>query len=649
MTSAGPPSRHVASRCIGDIQPALEAIRGGRLPYSDSLVWPAGLDRGILKNLGLRIRTRNCLMGAGLMEGDGSVTVREVMRLPNFGRKSLTDLLLATEAFLKRRVDGENDDSFQAGQVDENTPISHMGDMDEVIGAAMPTSRERAAALLTEVLATAAELHGAETLADGLSEKTMRLAGMMGIAEAIDAIGIAEMTDGAAGLVSASSGKLDRIIDGATETERKIIEQRLLRTPARTLEDVGSQVGVTRERIRQIQVRLEKKIWSALGGSLQVIASTLKDEFGHLVSQSELEARIEKLLAKQQGVGKKFFGKALIDAMGFTQHHGMYLDGSAWRELEEVRAATRRLADDVGLVDADRIAESFPSEEWQRWWPWVRESCGLSDLFGSLSIRDSGKARTKAALISLGRPATRQELAEMCGFGRNKVGSHLSVIPSVVKADKERWGLREWVDDEYDGIVGEIIKRIDEDGGSTTTKRLLTELPEKFGVSPVSVRAYLKTPKFAVRDGWVSLASISSVRLRALDDVVDGRDREGAPYWTFVVEARFFNGYSVRGVPPEFADALGCEPDAGRDVQIENLPQCRALSLRWPLASITYASLGYLADPLRELNTKAGDRVRVTIKGPGIAVLSVDHGSAEKSEPSETDAILECGTGGCSS
>ena len=565
------------------------------------------------------------------MEGDSPLTVQELLRLPNFGLKSLTDLLLTTEDFLEQCARGENTDLSQARQASPNG----------LSADASPTSWARAAALLGELLATAAELHEAETLADGLNERTRRLAGMMGIADEIEAIKIDEMTEGASGLVSAGWSDLERMIEAATDTERRIIEQRLLRTPPRTLEDVGSEAGVTRERIRQIQVRVEKKIRSALRAGLPVIAPMLKEEFGHLISRSELETRIDKLLAKQQGVGKKLFERALIDGMGFTLDHGMYLDESARRDLEEIRSVTRSLADDVGLVDADRVAESFPSPEWQRWWPWVRERCGLSDLFGSPSIRDTGKARVKAALISIGRPATREEIAEMCGFEWNKAGSHLSVIRSIVKADKERWGLKEWVDDEYDGIVGEIIQRIEEEGGTTTTERLLRELPEKFGVNPVSVRAYLQTPKFVVRDGCVSIASRSSVQLRALDDVVDGRDQDGAPYWVFVVEARFFDGYSVTGVPPEFASALGCEPDAGEDVQIENLPQSRELSLRWPLASTTGGSLGYLAEPLRNLGMKAGDRARVTIKGPGLVELSVDDGSAEEPEASEADAILE--------
>ena len=595
------------------------------------MVWPAGLDRSVLKNLSLGVRTRNCLLAEQLMEGDSPLTVQELLRLPNFGLKSLTDLLLMTEDFLEQCARGENTDLSQARQASPNG----------LSADASLTSWARAAALLGELLATAAELHEAETLADGLNERTRRLAGMMGIADEIEAIKIDEMTEGTSGLVSAGWSDLERMIDAATDTERRIIEQRLLRTPPRTLEDVGSEAGVTRERIRQIQVRVEKKIRSALGAGLPVIAPMLKEELGHLISRGELETRIETLLPKQQGVAKKLFERALIDGMGLTLDHGMYLDERARRELEQIRSATRRLADDVGLVDADRVAESFPSPEWQRWWPWMRERCGLSDLFGSPSIRDTGKARVKAALMSIGRPATREEIADVCGFEMNKAGSHLSVIRSVIKADKDRWGLKEWVDDEYDGIVGEIVQRIEEEGGITTTERLLRELPEKFGVSPVSVRAYLQTAKFVVRDGWVSLASKSSIQLRALDAVVDGRDQDGAPYWIFVVQARFFDGYSVTGVPPEFANALGCEPDAGEDVQIENLPQCRELSLRWPLASTTGASLGYLAEPLRKLGMKTGDRARLTIKGPGLVELSVHDGSAEEPEASEANAILE--------
>ena len=643
MTGAALPSRHAANRCLSDIRPALEAIRSGGRPDPLSLVWPAGLDRNVLRELSLEVRTRNCLMAERLMEGDSPLTTNDVLRVPNFGWKSLTDLLLTTEDFLKHcmRV-GSTGSPLDTGSAGVGTPgTREEGTVSETGAERRPTSRERVIALLSELFATAAELYGVRTLADGLSEETLRLAKRMGSAEEIEAVRIDEMVGAASGLLSVISSRLEQTVDAASEMERMIIAQRLLGMPRATLQEVGSQAGVTRERIRQVQVRLERRIRLALGAGLAVVASTLKDQLGHVASRCDVEGRIEELLSKQQGLGKDLFGRALIEAMGFTLNNGMYLDERGLRELEEIRATTRQLADDVGLVDPDRIEATFPSEEWQKWWPWVREACGLVDLFGSVGIRESGKAWTKAALISIGRPATREEIAEMCGFEKNKTGSHLSVIPSVVKADKDRWGLKEWVDDEYDGIVGEIIQRIHEDGGATTTDRLLRELPEKFGVNPMSVRMYMQTPKFVVDDGWISLASRLSVRLRDLDDVVHGRDENGAPYWTFVVEDRFFDGYSVTGVPPEFAKALGCEPDAGEYARIENLPQCRELSLRWPLASTTGASLGYVADPLRKLGVEAGDRARVTIKGLRLVELGLDDRNAAKPDASEANAILE--------
>ena len=576
------------------------------------------------------------------MEGDSPLTVWQLLRLQNFGRKSLRNLLYTVESFLNECVRIGSTDSQEAGEPNERTPAAPKE-------SAIPTTRaqasrtpwESAGQLLSPLLAAVAELHGAKTLADALNPESMRLAGRMGIAGAIGAIRIDHVSRGTPGLVSVTLGRLALTIDAGSETECKIIEHRLLRTPPTTLEEVGSQVGVTRERIRQVQARIERKIHAALGRGLRIIAVTLKEPLGHVVSQSELEDRIEELLPADKGLATRLFRKALLNDMAFTLDNGVYLDERAMEQLVHIRALIRRLADDVGLVDEQRLVASLPSEEWKQWWPWVRERCGLHDLFGSLGIRDSGKARAKAALISIGRPATREEIARMCGFGENKTGSHLSVIPSVVKADKDRWGLKDWVDDEYEGIVGEIIQRIEEDGGATTTERLLTELPSKFGVNPVSVRAYMQTPKFVIRDGWISLANTSSIQLRDLDDVIDGRDHGGAPYWTFAVEDRFIDGYSVTGVPPEFAKALGCAPDAGERVRIDNLPDCLDLSIRWSLASTTGASLGYLAEPLKHLGLAPGQRARVTIKGPCLVELSAHDGNAEESRTSEADAILE--------
>ena len=637
------PSRDAAHRHLLDIQSALDAIRSDRRPHPESVAWPAGLDRSILDGLPLKVRTWNCLVRAGLTEGDSPLTVYQLMRLRNFGRTSLRDLLHTAESFLGECIRIGSADSQKAGEPNERTPVAPNESTTLTMRTQAPrTPWESAGQLLSPLLASAAELHGARTLADALNPEVMRLAGRLGVAGTIGAIRIDHVAKGTPGLVSATLARLTLILDAASETECVVIEHRLLRTPPLTLEAVGSQVGVTRERIRQVQAVIENKIHAALSTGLQAVAATLKEPLGHMVPQSELDDRIEELLPVDDELATRLLRKALLDHMGFTLDSSVYLDEWAMEQFEHVRDSIRGLADDVGLVDEQRLVASLPSEEWRRFWPLLRERCGLHDLFGSLSIRDSGKARAKAALISIGRPATREEIARMCGFGGSKTGSHLSVIPSVVKTDKDRWGLKDWVDDEYDGIVGEIIQRIEEDGGATSTKKLLTDLPGRFGVNPVSVRTYMQTPKFVIRDGWISLANTSSISLRDLDDVIDGRDPGGAPYWTFAVEDRFFEGYSLTGVPPEFAKALGCAPDAGERVRIDNLPECLELSIRWPLASTTGASLGHLAEPLNRLGVEPRQRVRVTIRGPRLVELSADDGNAEVVfGTSEADAILE--------
>ena len=638
------PSRYAAERHLIDLRDALEAIRRDGNPKLDSVAWPAGLDRSILDGLHIGARTRNCLLREQLMEGDDPLTVQQLLRLPSFGKKSLNEMLITLEKFLKECIrtgtTGSRHVNRQTGE-SPNVPLPLRPDvpMTETSETSSPL-RERAGMLLSSLLATAAELHGTETLADTLDPKLMRLASRMGIANEIATIRIDDIVNGTPGFASVVSSRLKLILEAMSENERTIIEHRLLRAPPKTLEEIGSLVGVTRERIRQIQSRVEGKIRMALGRELRVIAWTLKEQLDHMISECEFERRIEDLLPDDPPLVKRLFRQTLITAMGYTLQEDVYLDKQASRVVEEIDVSARRLSDDVGLVDSEQLIAELPSEDWRRFWPWLRERCRLHDLYGSFGIRDSAKARAKAALLSIGRPATREEIAAICGLEETRIGGHLSNIASVARADKDRWGLKEWIDDEYDGIVGEIVQRIAEDGGITTTDRLLRELPSQFNVSANSVRAYMQTPKFVIRNGCISMANVSSLQLRHLDDVIDGRDDNGSPYSRFTVEARFFDGYSVTGIPPEFAKALGCKPDEGKFVRIANLPGCRDLSIRWPLASTTGASLGYLADPLRQLGVQPGQRVRVTIRGLGLVDLTVEDDRMKRSSANHADTIL---------
>ena len=659
------PSPAEAKAHLAQLERALHAVRKGVLPPADAIAWPSGLDRALLSELPLSTRTWNCLSRAKLTNGQSELAVLALMRTSNFGRTSLADLLLTVEKYLIDRtlapsapkdhspgpvasVGAPNSVDTQRGgddalSQDSNATTESLLSLTATIDRLSTPSKRWSIATegLKSLLATSADVIGTPTLADTLRPELMRLACRMGLDSALRSVGLHEAMLGIPSLPALIARRLRETLNALDERQHTVVRTRLAQAPPATLEKVGLQLGVTRERVRQIQVRLEPKIEAALGQDLHVIASTLQERLDPLTPADELIRQIDQITPDASETVATLFRNALIRAMGLTLNGGLYTTDRAEQVIRDVRLQARELADDVGLVQERDLVASLPGDKWRRFWPWLRRRNGLHSFYGSLALRDSAKARAKAALLSLGRPATRDEIGAVCGQEPNRVGANLSNIPSVVKADRDRWGLHDWIDDEYDGIVGEIVQRIEEDGGVTTTERLLREIPAKFNVSPQSVRAYMYTPRFEIRNGSISLANPASIRLRDLDDVIDGRDQDGAPYWTFVVDSRYFQGYSVVGLPPEFAKALGCEPDSGVDVEIQNLPDCRALSLNWRLASLTGASLGYLAKPLGLLGLQPGDRARVTIAASRAVTLGLEDGSSPTSDSLEADVTLE--------
>lgn len=635
------PSPAEAERFLDNIRGALEVLQGGDIPEMSSIAWPEWLDRGVLVQLPLKTRTRNCLRRDSLLEGSGALTVFDLVRLPQFGRACLFDLLLELERYLKACIRGEvvgtnpwKQPSDDAAKTESLTGVRIAKD------AAMPGDWERAASVLNSLLAAAAELRGVETFADALSGDLVELARKMGIISELEGIRVENLLAGLPGPASVAVGRLENTLAAMSTSERMVIEQRLLHEPPATLAEVGSLVDVSRERIRQVQVKVEKRVAKALGPEVRLVGSLLNEELGSIIDERAFTGWLNDRLGTGTTLAHRLLRKAIVAEMGYSLRLGTYVDQRAQSVISEIRARGAGIADDVGLVDEPRLRAGFPDEDWQLHWTLLRRHVNLHELHGCLAIRDSAKARAKSALVSIGRPATLEEVAAVCGLGVRQAAGAFSNIPSVARASKHRWALKEWVDDEYEGIVAEIIQRIEEDGGSTTVERLLTELPERFGVSKSSVRSYMKTPRFAIRDGRIGLASKSLIRLRPLDDVVHGRDTNGEPFWTFTVESRFFEGFSVMGVPPEFAKALGCEPDGRTYARIENLPTCRELSVRWPLATTTGASLGYLADPLRKLGIQSGQRVRVTLKGRNLVEMYVHHDSSGPATERQANTIL---------
>lgn len=559
------------------------------------VVIPAEIDRIALLDGPLSVRTANALRRGGFLHLRGPLSVQDLLAIPNFGMASLLELMCVAEAAAPIRS------ANQVAATDtEADPWRDIVDVLELI------------------LAAANEFHGAVTVADALELDLAELSSDLGIARAVDAHKIEDLTD-----VRILFGVIDAVRDlraRLPERSLAILDQYLFGRTRTTLEELGETFGVTRERIRQVKNRVAAEVEELVGPEIAIIAAVLGRKAGPVVRENDLRLLVDALFERESidDPAVDLTRRIVEVALKYDCVRGVCASCAARGILDGFRKKAMALADDVGLVDEEALLTALPDGDWRWVFDLAVERCGLVRIGDRLALRSTKKARAKAAILSIGRLATFDEIVEESGLPRTQLGGLLSSIPEIARASKTKWGIEDWIEDEYEGIAAEIKQRIEEDGGGTTLDRLVRELPEMFEVKETSVRALIGTPQFILRDGIVRLAEESEVTVRDIYEVVDGVTEEGWPFWTFRVHGRYFEGYSLAGVPPEIADALGC-PKNGRIRALVSRPTgCRRISVNWQLTSLSGASVGYISTPLNRLGVAEGDRVCLVVVEPGV-------------------------------
>ena len=415
---------------------------------------------------------------------------------------------------------------------------------------------------------------------------------------------------------------LEALFSEMHPVERTILDERLWVTQPRTLEDIGQSYGLTRERVRQKQSELERKIESCFGQVGREAALHLAENLDLIDSYVKIELQIQHATPHVGERVRRVVTHSLIDYAGYEIVNGSVVSKRAFSYVQQLKKLAKTHADTCGLIDRDQLIAAHPEYDLRHHFVWFQQQCGFHEMFGMLALRRTRKAKLKAALLSLGRPATRPELAEMCGLTNKIASAALSSIPDIVRISRTQWALQDWGLHEYRGIVEEIVDYINRDGGISAVEPLIEEIAQRFDVKKWSVRAYMQTPKFHMRDGIVRIAERTTTNMRPLSDVVHGRDDKRRPYWIFPVLERYFRGYSVVGVPFEIAAYLGCPPDDATTLEVRNLPGCHKLTIQWYLSSTTKASIGFVRDALERQNLSEGQCARLTLIHEGVVELN---------------------------
>ena len=299
--------------------------------------------------------------------------------------------------------------------------------------------------------------------------------------------------------------------------ERVVLERRILpRDHKPTLEEVGVELGITRERVRQLGVRVRDTMNSRLdgetGAALRHLAARVVQELGPVADAgADVEACEAAVIATSADPGDDFElrRELLRQTCGpYVEIGGLIWSPAARRKLDEVRHALNGI-EAGGLIDDSTVDEvhaalAIAPERDEA----VLAYLGLKRIEGSV-LRWTGSIADKAigALAAAGRSMSMLDLYDLVETDRNprSFANAVQTDERVMRLGKDRYGLRQWGGEEYSGILQELEQAIDEAGGAADLEELVARFVAEFEVSESSVRAYASDRRFIrAADGTIS-------------------------------------------------------------------------------------------------------------------------------------------------
>jgi hypothetical protein len=248
---------------------------------------------------------------------------------------------------------------------------------------------------------------------------------------------------------------------------------------------------------------------------------------------------------------------------------------------------------------------------------YIRNELALRQ-FGDVWVRwgDSTADRAEAVLHARGTPTTAEELFTAIGTdsaSQRALRETLYADPRFVRASPQSWGLRTWGIDEYSGLVGEIVARIDAAGGKASIDKLIRDILSDFpDVAERSIRAYLSTLAFICEAGMVRRrADTDEWPLVPALDTAPGAFRNGNNEIRLAIPVTIDmlrgSGLQLR---PAAAAALGVSPGQRR---IFSSPHGQVV-VSWRLSSTNGPSLGSLRLPATANGATLGDTLVVAFR-----------------------------------
>jgi hypothetical protein len=558
----------------------------------------------------LSLRSRNILGRCGIRRWRdlGGATVAELSALPGAGRTSVLDMLKAcaeqslalngSEAGITSRVDSA--DSVEAPVAeDRSTLIAPF--LSELAAWAV---LERNISKLGDFL----RIEGDDALPDDALRAWRKVADL-------DARRVADPVL----LRFALPAFIERLRESLTGNLCRVYEGRVLSDTAPTLEQIGQELGVTRERVRQLQSQAESRVADLLNtrdsAPFRWRAAALASVLGpHAPSddarvRTALETSLRGCDPAEYGVSRRLMLRVA----------GPYVERDGWLVRQDASLPNpvelTALADTNGLIPVSQVYEWLLEKGMDTAYHdhWIDEQRRVRHIGGHVAVWAGSVVEKAAALLAAsGEPSSAEALVATIGEGHNVRGVRQRLFEDerFVRVSRTDWALRSWGLEEYTGIAEEIAQRIEEGGGRARLSDLVRELVPLFGVKESSVRVYAEAPMFVLEDGWV--------RLRRSDEryLVNGditrcrgvyRPAPSVVSYLVTVDRDVLRG-SGRTLPAVVASVLGVLPGDKRSFTTSD----EVVVITWPSTSAVGPSLGSTRAIAERVGAEDGDLLRLT-------------------------------------
>lgn len=407
-------------------------------------------------------------------------------------------------------------------------------------------------------------------------------------------------------------------LDALDERAQLVLTRRMFADKPQTLDDLGRELHVTRERVRQIESKARSAIVELLGqgGVLEYIATTLRNVIAPVVALDALEALLPAVAKVVEGVGKPVW--RILDRLddSYEIEDGWCAAPSIAGARDAMQTRLQELADrhgvvrleDVGPVGAYQPEPQSGLPTLRRWLTY----CGYTLIGEHVLTKTRGVADCAAALLSIrSAPLGSQEILDLLHQDRSlgTLKNAMAGDERFERVDRDRWALAEWGLEAYVGIRALVREEIGRSGGQIGQEELVERITGRYNVSASSVIAYASAAPFENKGGVVRMLSADKDVRKTPERTRRLFRRPTQWAYRLTVTKEHLRG-SGCPAPVAIARILNLHPGESRQLPSDLGPQ----SIGWPGTQPTFGTIRRF---LLDQDAEVGGEVMLTLDDDG--------------------------------